>query len=58
MNDKTPCAWCLKEMNLKQEPGSHGICARHKAQLLAEDSRLMAIHAVEDAIAKEDKADE
>ncbi len=45
-------------MNLKQEPGSHGICARHKAQLLAEASRLMAIHAVEDAIAKEDKADE
>lgn len=24
MNDKTPCAWCLKEMNLKQEPGSMG----------------------------------
>lgn len=32
----TRCAWCLKEMNLKPEPGSHGICARHKQTVLDE----------------------
>ena len=48
-----PCAWCLKEMNLKPEPGSHGICRRHKAMLEAEALRLKNIYAVEDAMAKE-----
>lgn len=48
-----PCSWCLQEMNLKPEPGSHGICRRHKAQLMAEALRLKNIHAVEDAMSKE-----
>ena len=47
------CAWCLKEMNLKPQPGSHGICRRHKAQLEAEALRLRNIYAVEDAMSKE-----
>jgi hypothetical protein len=45
------CAWCLKEMNLKPEPGSHGICARHKAMEMAEFLRWKNIHAVEDVMA-------
>lgn len=48
-----PCSWCLKEMNLRSEPGSHGICRRHKAQLMAEAQRLRNIYAVEDAMSKE-----
>ena len=48
-----PCSWCLKEMNLRSEPGSHGICRRHKAMLEAEALRLRNIYAVEDAMSKE-----
>ena len=48
-----PCSWCLKEMNLKPQPGSHGICRRHKAQLEAEALRLRNIYAVEDALSRE-----
>ena len=44
------CAWCIKEMNLKPEPGSHGICARHKAMEMAELLRWKNINAVEDAM--------
>lgn len=44
------CAWCIKEMNLKPEPGSHGICARHKAQEMAELLRWKNLNAVEDAM--------
>ena len=48
-----PRSWCLKELNLKPELGSHGICARHKAQLMAEAQRLRNIYAVEDAMGRE-----
>jgi hypothetical protein len=40
-------------MNLKAEPGSHGICRRHKAILEAESLRLRNIYAVEDAMSRE-----
>ena len=32
----TACAWCLDEMGRPQGNGSHGICARHAEQLVAE----------------------
>ena len=51
-----PCAWCLKEMNLKPQPGSHGICKRHRMQVEAEFLRWQNIHAVEDATALPHKA--
>ena len=49
----SPCSWCLAEMNLKPEPGSHTICRRHAAMLGAEALRLRNIYAAQDALAKE-----
>lgn len=46
----SPCSWCLKEMNLKPEPGSHTICRRHAAMMEAEALRLRNIYAAEDAM--------
>lgn len=35
------CAWCQAEMRAPKRPGeSHGICARHKAQMLADAERI------------------
>lgn len=51
-----PCAWCLKDMNLKPQPDeTHGICAKHKAMEMAEFLRWKNIMAAEDAMAKERK---
>ena len=30
---KTECAWCLKEQGKESEPGNHGICEKHEAQV-------------------------
>ena len=49
----SPCSWCLKEMNLKPQPGSHTICRRHAAMLESEALRLRNIYAAQDAMAKE-----
>lgn len=32
----TSCAWCNKEAGRPQGNGSHGICKRHAAQLIAQ----------------------
>lgn len=33
----TRCSWCQVEQNIAPQPGeSHGICARHRAAVLAE----------------------
>ena len=53
MNAESTCSWCLKELNIRPEPGSHGICRRHKLQLEAERVRLLNIMAVEDAMDRE-----
>ena len=50
---QNPCSWCLEEMGLKPQPGSHGICKKHKAMEWAEFLRKKNIHAAEDAMAKE-----
>lgn len=32
-----PCAWCLAERGQAPQPGdSHGICPRHKAEMLGD----------------------
>jgi hypothetical protein len=37
----TPCSWCEAETGRTSKPGtSHGICQRHKAQVLAECDTL------------------
>lgn len=46
-----PCSWCLKEMNLKPQQGSHGICKRHRAIETERFNTWMAVNAVEDAMA-------
>jgi len=53
MNAESQCSWCLKEMNIRPEPGSHGICRMHRLQLEAERVRLLNIMAVEDAMDRE-----
>ena len=37
------CAWCIKEFGWPTGPAgtSHGICARHRQQLMAELERLL-----------------
>lgn len=36
--DDGPCAWCEKEQGIKTR-GSHGICARHYAEMMAQIKR-------------------
>jgi hypothetical protein len=49
------CSWCEKEMNLKTEPGSHGICPRHKAQEMADFLKWKTLNSVEDALSMQPK---
>jgi hypothetical protein len=42
-----PCAWCLKEQGIPAGECSHGICAFHHAQMLAEAARRRAARAVQ-----------
>ena len=41
------CAWGLKERGIAPGEGSHGICAFHKAQMLAQAARLRAARAAQ-----------
>jgi hypothetical protein len=41
------CAWGLKERGIAPGEGSHGICAFHKAQMLATAARFRAARAAE-----------
>ncbi len=39
--DETNCAWCMKEHAIKSHPNqSHGICERHKSEMLADARRI------------------
>lgn len=33
MDNKPPCAWCLKERGEKPKFESHGICERHESEM-------------------------
>jgi hypothetical protein len=41
------CAWCLKERGIAAGEGSHGMCQRHKALMLAQHARLKAARAAQ-----------
>jgi hypothetical protein len=36
------CAWCLGEQGIAPQDGSHGMCRRHQAHMLAQHRRVHA----------------